>query len=420
MKIKALTLLFFSVSSHVSTAASLRSGNMHSDATQDPSKEDVLDMALEDLEEIEEMLHLHKREQQGQESHSLDVEERAIYGWNDCQSLAPFIITNIPTRQRRGGEYFFLWDGDKTPHQEWKILSNLEFDGNPWRPWKKDFVWAEEITPAEAIAQLSQKIVQQQRKKVLFYIHGFNADVTDAWCQPNKIYEQSEKYVVIPIIWKTDRGLMNKLDYRYDRIETAPVAGSTLEDLFDSFFAKISQPKSWLCHSMGCHVTQFFATDLSERGAFTDNTKFDDLFLVAPDLRYDFFNEWPYNSGKDKNECYDTEWNDRDDTKRIPDCRLGGGDAFVDMVNNKVHVHWNHEDHAGYSKESRLKADIFHNWPISYKGLSNYGNDATLGGRTPLAKFSGKVKFTQHTKVGSKHGYQLEPNMVKYYEKYGD
>ena len=54
--------------------------------------------------------------------------------------------------------------------------------------------------------------------------------------------------------------------------------------------------------------------------------------MVAPDVRYDIFIEYPFKSGKDKNECSPDAWNYAHPSKRIPNCRAGGGNAIVKLA----------------------------------------------------------------------------------------
>jgi len=307
----------------------------------------------------------------------------------------------------------YLWDDDKTPNERWKFLYDFDFVDR----FISDYVWVKEMSADEALIKLHDAFEASGKKKIMFYTHGWNAEVEDAWCSGKHLREGSD-YFGIPIIWRVDRGVAYSADYRYDRVHTAPNAAIQLSSLFDSFFAKIKKPKSWMCHSMGCYVTQVFATEISEDGAFQDKTKFDNVFMVAPDVRYDIFNEWPHGSGKDKNECKVGEWNNPDDSYRIPDCRLGGGNALVDMSKRKVQVHWNPSDEAGSPREMRLSADIFHTWPISVKALLNYGDDTSNGARVPDSKFDDNVTFVKHTEFGNNHGYQFFNNMFDIYDEY--
>ena len=60
---------------------------------------------------------------------------------------------------------------------------------------------------------------------------------------------------------------------------------------------------------------------------------FDFIFMVlASDVRYDIFIEYPFKSGKDKNECSPDAWNYAHPSKRIPNCRDVGGNALVKLA----------------------------------------------------------------------------------------
>ena len=133
---------------------------------------------------------------------------------------------------------------------------------------------------------------------------------------------------------------------------------------------------------MGCYVTQFFASEIDSKHPATAANLFDIVFMVAPDVRYDIFNEYPFRSGKDKNQCYSYSWNDPDLSKRIPDCRAGGGKALVKLEKGSVygtnilHVLWNKKDEAAWYREQRLNNEALHTWPLSPYGLLNKGNES--------------------------------------------
>jgi len=332
--------------------------------------------------------------------------------WSDCPDSAPFIITNHILEGKPGKKYMYMWDDKETPDEPWRFLTPGKFVDS----WTYDYLWVEEIGADDALSMLQDAFVKSGKKNIMFHVHGWNTEVADAWCNSKSFKEDSE-YFSIPIIWRTDRNTAYQYDYRYDRVRTAPNAGITLSKIFNSFFAKIHQPKTWMCHSMGCYVTQFFATEVSEAGDFDETNRFDNVFLVAPDLRYDIFNEWPRGSGKDKNECRDDEWNNPDDAWRIPDCRSGGGDALVDMSNNPLQVHWNPDDYSGLYREGRLSLDLGHTWPLSVKSLLNYG-DGDKNDRKPKDKYKDTVKFTKHTDLGDEHSYDMEKTMMDIYNAY--
>jgi len=402
----------------VATLIILIPGFIVADNSDIESLRGTLSKTFDQLNEAELLFGSGQAAKSFNEIKNLDNLVNEVADWDDCPNSAPLIITNSIVRNRgRGQKYFDMWDDDKTPDIEWNFLTNFRYiDG-----WWADSVEVDEISADQALNLLHDAFVASGKKKIMFFVHGWNSDLEDAWCG-GKNFREGSDYFGIPVIWRTDRGMLYDYDYRYDRIHTAPNAGITLSHLYESFFAQIEDPKSWMCHSMGCHVTQFFAQEIHDDDAFREETRFDDVFLVAPDLRYDIFNEWPHGSGKDKNECAVGEWNNPDNSHRIPDCRLGGGDALVDMTRRKVQVHWNRSDPAASAKEARLSADVAHTWPISVVGLLGVGNDVSLGARAPLQKFDDTVTFTEHTEqtLNGIHSYQFFQEMFDVYDEYSE
>lgn len=273
----------------------------------------------------------------------------------------------------------------------------------------------------DALTYIEAKMQEMKKYKVLFFIHGYNAEMEGNICTIYKMNKKLPNYLIIPVMWNTDRGdWLYTGDYYYDRDVTAPRAGNSLAALYETSLSLINAPKTWVCHSMGCFVTQFFAQDVYESSSGFSGEKIQDLFMVAPDVRYDLFNEWPLGSGHGKNECYDGQWNDPDESKRIPDCRLGGGEALMNMVNGMVYVFWSRNDMAMGWKETRLFN--FRGWPISDKGLGGYGDNTSIGGRAPagLASDCNKVQFIDASAkfLGSsdEHSYQGYDQMFPYYQ----
>ena len=184
--------------------------------------------------------------------------------------------------------------------------------------WISNYFKVIKMDEEEALTKLESIYESSNKKAVMFYIHGYNCDPYDNFRTMQKANQDSD-YLVIPVMWNTARGHTTKFDYRYDRVVTAPRVATQLAKL-ESFFSRVEQKKAWLCHSMGCYVTQFFASEINDLHPSTAANIFDIVFMVAPDLRYDIFNEYPFKSGKDKNECGPDSWK-----KEIPDCRAGGG-----------------------------------------------------------------------------------------------
>ena len=176
--------------------------------------------------------------------------------------------------------------------------------------------------------------------------------------------------------------------------------------------------KAWLCYIMGCYVTQFFASELDSNHQDTAANMFDIVFMVAPDVRYDIFDEYPFGAGKDKNECSPNTWNDPDLSERIPDCRAGGGQALVNLAKggadgtNKFRVYWNQKDKSALWRKLRLNNDPVHAWPLSPLALLSQGNESN---RPPQMYFKDKVEFTKMENKGDRHGYQMDEDLIGYY-----
>ena len=250
----------------------------------------------------------------------------------------------------------------------------------------------------------------------MFAIHGWNYnpyDYLDHMKKANGMFD----HLCIPIMWNTDRGYTTEGDYRYDRDETAPRAAIHLTKL-KSFFSRVEQKKAWLCHSMGCFVTQFFASELDSKHPGKAANMFDIIFMVAPDVRYDIFNKYPFKAGKDKNECEPNSWYNPKQWYRVPDCRDGGGQALVKLAKggvdgtNKLRVLWNPKDRTGIARQWRLSNDAFQNWPLSPLGLLNQGDESD---RPPTAYFKDKVEFKKVVNVGAERYFTFWDEFIKYY-----
>ena len=326
--------------------------------------------------------------------------------------MAPMAITNIPVHDYGKYDYIYAVNSAK-PDEPWSFLKDMQYVDAQWP--LPNYFKVKKMGEEEALTKLDSLYKSSNKKAVMFFIHGWNSGVYYNFCTLKKLNESSD-YLVIPIMWNNDNGSTTSLDYRNDRVFTSPRAATTLVKL-ESFFSRVEQKKAWLCHSMGCYVTQFFASELDSNEPATAANIFDIVFMVAPDLRYDIFNEYPYNSGKYKNECSEGDWNDPDVPERIPDCRLGGGKALVKLAKggvdgtNKLLVFWNKDDYAGPIREARLSL-LDSTWPLSPKTLLNNGNESD---RPPLLYFEDKTEFTRVYDVGTAHSYQMFDELIEHY-----
>ena len=331
--------------------------------------------------------------------------------------MAPMMITNFRVHSHYGRYDYIYAYNEKDPDVPWSFLKDMKYVDDWWP--KPNYFKVKQMGEDEALTKLNSVFKSSGKKAVMFAIHGYNYDPYD-YLRHMKLgnVNATRNYLYIPIMWNTKRGLTTSFDYRYDRVVTAPRAATQLGKL-ESFFSKVEPKKAWLCHSMGCYVTQFFASELDSKHPVNAADMFDRIFMVAPDLRYDIFNEYPIGSGKDRNDCKPDTWNNPNPDIRIPDCRLGGGQALVKLAKggvdgtNELRVLWNPIDRAGIMRQYRLSNDALHTWPLSPLGLLNQGNESD---RPPLAYFEDKVYFKKVTNVGRKHSFTFWEDFIKYYD----
>ena len=281
--------------------------------------------------------------------------------------MAPMIITNFRVHSHHGKYDYIYAHNDEDPDVPWSFLNDVKYV-DAWLPLP-DYFEVTKMSEEEALTKLNSLYKNSNKKAVMFAIHGWNTSPFEHFVNMKKANENTD-YLFIPILWNTDRGYSTELDYKYDRVVTAPRAATQLANL-ESFFSRVEQKKGWLCHSMGCYVTQFFASELDSNHPVRAANLFDLFFMVAPDLRYDIFNEYPFKAGEGKNECDPDSWNNPDPDKRTPDCRVGGGQALVKLAKggvdgiNKLRVYWNKNDYSGDIRPMRLSIEIFQKWPLS-------------------------------------------------------
>jgi len=284
----------------------------------------------------------------------------------------------------------YLWEADYADDDaKWNMIELYEHV-DTWAP-APNYFKIRYLSEDTALEKIKHWMEHFEKKAVLFHVHGWNADIYDVLCNNYDLNTMTD-YLVVPVIWQVDRGVNQDFDYYADRTKVAPNAGLMLAAQYEPFFKRIKHQKSWLCHSMGCYVTQHFMQEVTEKNSIPDEVEcnngifFKDIFLVAPDVRYDLFNEFPFNAGEGKNECgSNEEWKSRNF-----DCRSGGADALIKMASNLVHVYWNADDEAGSGREFILSLK---GWPLSNKSLLSYGNDEKLGGLPEKQKYKGEVTF---------------------------
>jgi hypothetical protein len=171
---------------------------------------------------------------------------------------------------------------------------------------------AETVTVARA-REIINEGVQGGGGKPLFCIHGWSIQpgqhLQDLQAAGKK-FDQG-KFTLVPVIWPTRQGIFNYLPDQETSAAGAGKAFMTLKKGINNF-----PSKSLLCHSMGNFVL---------RNAAFEKFKFDNIFMVAADVRYDLFNK-DYIRGGDEPE--------RKDGVNI--CKM-----ISNPAKGKVHILWN-------------------------------------------------------------------------------
>jgi len=188
----------------------------------------------------------------------------------------------------------------------------------------KKVLEAEKLTVAQAKAIINQAS-SDGTGKPLFCIHGFSVQPRGhlkAIKEATVNRFNQGKFMPIPVMWPSGGGVK----YLGDR-KTTPGAGNGLKSLkkaLDSF-----PSKSLLAHSMGNRVL---------RHAADSKLKFDNIFMVAADVRHDIFHKDYINSG-DANDENRTELQG----KKICSMLSSGSNG---KPKGKVYVLYNGADYA--------------------------------------------------------------------------
>lgn len=136
---------------------------------------------------------------------------------------------------------------------------------------------ADKVSVSEA-KSIINKAAEGGKGKPLFCIHGFNVQPGSHLISCNKHSKKFNKgkFMLVPVIWPSDGGVIN---YRNDRYGSSIGAGEAFKSLrkgMENF-----PDKSLIAHSMGNRVLRFAADA---------RFKFDNIFMAAADVRHDLFN----------------------------------------------------------------------------------------------------------------------------------
>jgi hypothetical protein len=160
------------------------------------------------------------------------------------------------------------------------FLKNVKFVSGKDKNGKRLFE-ADKLTIEEAHKEF--KVKYGDDVKPLFALHGFNNEpgVTLDVCSDaqESFDEGGRKTAIIPVIWPCYGGFWN---YGKDKRRNVPVVAKEMGMLLKDTLAIANtfKDKNLLCHSMGNRVFRMVANT---------KVKFDNIFLVAADIRHDIF-----------------------------------------------------------------------------------------------------------------------------------
>jgi len=252
---------------------------------------------------------------------------------------------------------------------------------------------AETITVAEAKKIINEGGEGGNEGQPLFCIHGFTVQPGGHLKNLNNLNKKKftkGKFILVPVIWPS-----SKFKYWVDR-ETSMRAGkafAALKDRINSF-----PSKSLLCHSMGNRVL---------RHAANAKFKFDNIFMVAADVRHDLFH-------KDYIRGNDGPKEEREDGLEI--CKM-----LSNREKGKVHVLYNGADFAlnpsGWNPMT---------WKSRLGSVSNNQERTWYGGwreadltDPEIKEFVVNKACNPHLTILNKlsHSYQFNDFAIRYYQE---
>lgn len=258
---------------------------------------------------------------------------------------------------------------------------------------------ATKLTVEGVREQIKKDLLEANKKKVLFYVHGFATKPIGYLKNIDSIAFQKNIFMLIPVLWPSEGNLGaedpqlllgGRHPYQKDQA-FSEAAGKLLQSLAPTDQTE-SISKSILCHSMGNRVLRFFANE---------GVTFDNIFMVAADVDAALFDAstgwrwWPWS-------------NNKENIKQALDIMK----MLTKGKGGKIHVLYNEEDEA-------LKGSVV---------LNSF--QVRLGSKdVDLEKVIPEVKgFIQsknlkdvpnpgnHDAGEANHNYQFKPHVLAYYE----
>jgi len=251
--------------------------------------------------------------------------------------VVPFCITNIVLEDIEGSNRKKFTRSTGEQSGEAFLLKNVED--------KKSHYEADVVEAKEAAGVIQEALAESGREEVLFFIHGWKNSCRksiNTCIEMNNIeLDSKKKFLVLPVFWAAG---WRDFQYRDERRISAPEGGKDFRVLYNTMANVLKDStvkKSLVCHSMGNFVLRIFAQGHDDLNGDTQNQPvFEDIFMVAADVRWDLFNE-EFNQGR-------TEEVDPDEKKANlkHSAYTDGGHKIVNLAKNKIHVLYNIGDKA--------------------------------------------------------------------------
>lgn len=254
-------------------------------------------------------------------------------------------------------------------------------------PGRRDFE-ADTVTVEEAIATINEAASDGDGKP-LFCIHGFGVEPGDHLRECGKHAQKFDKgkNYLVPVIWPNSMAYNKNMNTVVGGVANALALIKEKVDVFPG--------KSLMAHSLGNYIVSIMANS---------KLQFDNIFMVAPDVRYDIFHKKVIESGKKGAEnglnIFRSLSENSDGTKR-----------------GKVYVFANRSDRV-------LQLSSWKHWRTRL-GQVGSGQGRTIWGfrskpRLTHPEIRGSVEtiiVTSKLKKAAEHGYQFDDFAIKLYQE---
>lgn len=217
-----------------------------------------------------------------------------LFSRNDPNPKLPeFVVTSINvTHDGDNGRVLFHGRmSGKAEHEKASVLTDIKKTKDKVRG--HPVYSAREIKRDHFQATVNErcpvKLTRNANAETLLCVHGFNTQPHEffASLDKSKVYERPGYPTIIPVLWATSDKAFQKA-YKEDH-DNAPGAGKVFRNLLDPL--KDLRHKSIMCHSLGNYVLKWAAAArVADKAVpFSESERFDSIFMVAADTRFDMF-----------------------------------------------------------------------------------------------------------------------------------